>query len=188
LDPTTTGVTAASCSVANTVTITVAPSHTFAPGSLVNVSGVTNGGGGTVFNGGPFTVLAGSTATTFSYTQTCTAPDNSPGPFDRSAVTGGFVYSTYLGGSGLDFGNAIAVDPAVGTVWVAGSTQDAAPGNTFFSINALQGTATDLTNGFVARINAAGSAVDYSTYFGGLGGANSTNLAGLAADPTSGAV
>ena len=66
------------------------------------------------------------------------------------------IYSTYLGGPGADSANAIAVDDQ-GSVYIAGDAGKDFPGNTF-------------TNGghvFVAKINAAGSAIVFSMFLGG---------------------
>ncbi|HEU4388988.1 MAG TPA: SBBP repeat-containing protein, partial [Blastocatellia bacterium] len=77
----------------------------------------------------------------------------------------GLTYSTYLGGSSIDGGTAIAVDPT-GSACVTGFT-----GSTNFpTVASIQpafgGGAFDC---FVARLNAAGSSLDYSTYLGGRG-------------------
>ncbi len=77
-----------------------------------------------------------------------------------------FVYSTYLGGSGDDFAEGIAVD-AEGNAYVIGSTTS----RDFPTANALQpnygGGSIDA---FVAKLNPDGSALVYSTYLGGSGG------------------
>jgi hypothetical protein len=84
------------------------------------------------------------------------------------------VFSTFLGGSGRplpggsreinsgDTAFGIAVDPA-GNVYVAGT----ADSDNFPTVNALQPTLKGLQNAFVAKINASGSALVYSTYLGG---------------------
>jgi hypothetical protein len=83
------------------------------------------------------------------------------------------VYSTYLGGSGTDIGRAIAVES--GAAYVGGTTT-----STDFPVaNALQGTSGGGDDGFVAKINAAGSALDYSTY---LGGSATDAVLGIAVD------
>jgi hypothetical protein len=77
------------------------------------------------------------------------------------------VYSTYLGGSGQvdtcgDQGNGIAVDLG-GNAYVTGSTCSA----DFPTANALFSTFHGDFDAFVTKINAAGSALVYSTYLGG---------------------
>jgi hypothetical protein len=75
------------------------------------------------------------------------------------------VYSTYLGGSGGDYGYGIAVDSS-GNAYVTGLT-----GSTNFPlVNPLQPDYGGGTNdAFVAKINSSGSALVYSTYLGGCG-------------------
>lgn len=81
---------------------------------------------------------------------------------DGSAI----LYSTLFGGSGDDFGLAIAVD-ALGDAFVAGNTSST---DLHVSGNAAQsvygGGATDA---FLAELNPAGSALLYLTYLGGAG-------------------
>jgi hypothetical protein len=74
------------------------------------------------------------------------------------------VYSTYLGGSGIDGGTAIAVD-AAGSAYVAGFTAS----TNFPVANPIQATFGGSYDGFVARLSTSGSALDYSTYLGGNG-------------------
>lgn len=84
------------------------------------------------------------------------------------------VYSTYLGGIGVDYGNAIAVD-ASGSVYVCGTT-----GSTNFpTTTPISGTYQSNGDVFVAKINPAGSALVYSTY---LGGADLDEGFGIAVD------
>jgi hypothetical protein len=84
------------------------------------------------------------------------------------------VYSTYLGGTGIDQGNAIAVTQA-GLAFVTGSTassdfptQNPIQGVLGLSNNQLCGTAP-CSDAFVSQFNAAGTALTYSTYLGGNG-------------------
>jgi len=74
------------------------------------------------------------------------------------------VYSTYLGGSGLELANAIVVDGA-GSAYVAGFTDS----TNFPTANALQASYAGLNDAFVTKLNAAGTALVYSTYLGGSG-------------------
>jgi hypothetical protein len=73
------------------------------------------------------------------------------------------VYSTYLGGSGADWGNAIAVDSS-GNAYVTGATHSA----DFPTASAVQPiTGGGYQDSFVMKINPAGNALVYSTYLGG---------------------
>jgi hypothetical protein len=94
------------------------------------------------------------------------------GAYDRSAtlmIDPVLVYSTFLGGTDQDYGNAIAVDSS-GNAYVTGFT-----GSTNFpTANAFQGTFGGTSTGFggdafVTKLNPSGSAVVYSTYLGGSG-------------------
>lgn len=71
------------------------------------------------------------------------------------------VYATYLGGSAEESAFGIAVDSG-GNAYVVGSTASA----NFPTQGTLQGYAGN-TDAFVAKLNAAGSALVYSTYVGG---------------------
>jgi hypothetical protein len=87
--------------------------------------------------------------------------------FDASGTR--LIYSTLLGGSSNDGAAAIVVDGS-GDAYVTGSTQ-----STDFPLkNALQGfNASPGSNGqaYVSELNSGGSALVFSTYFGGSGGA-----------------
>ncbi len=72
------------------------------------------------------------------------------------------VYSTYLGGSGRDFGVGVAVD-GTGAAYVVGLT-DSIDFPTRNPIQAANGGGFDA---FVAKLNPSGSALAYSTYIGG---------------------
>jgi len=83
------------------------------------------------------------------------------------------VYSTYLGGSGEDWGYGIAVD-SVGNAYVTGETCS----DDFPTQVPLQ-PASSGSGIFVTKINASGSALVYSTY---LGGSSSDGGCGIAVD------
>jgi hypothetical protein len=73
-------------------------------------------------------------------------------------------YSTYLGGSASERGQAIAVD-AGGNAYIVGSTDSV----DFPTTNAFQTGLAGTVNAFVTKIAADGSALLYSTYLGGSG-------------------
>jgi beta-propeller repeat-containing protein len=73
------------------------------------------------------------------------------------------VYSTYLGGAGLDAGFEIALD-LFGAAYVTGSA-----GSLDFPVTAgaFQSTLGGVLDAFVTKLNQDGSALAYSTYLGG---------------------
>ena len=91
------------------------------------------------------------------------------GPYDasRPLIIDPVVlaYSTYLGGSGEDGGNGIAVD-AAGNAYVTGSTGSA---NFPTTTGAFQAALGGVRNAFVTKLNATGMTLAYSTYLGGSG-------------------
>jgi hypothetical protein len=66
------------------------------------------------------------------------------------------IYSTFLGGSGADAANAIAVDDQ-GSAYIVGEAGKDFPGSSF----------TSSAHVFVTKINPAGSAIVFSWFFGG---------------------
>ncbi len=87
------------------------------------------------------------------------------------------VYSTYLGGNSHDYVEGIAVD-AFGNAYVAGETGS----DNFPTANPIQATRNGSPNdAFVTKLNAAGSALVYSTYLGGSSG-DMTFGGGIAVD------
>jgi len=92
----------------------------------------------------------------------------------KLSATGSLVYSTYIGGSGEDSGNGIAID-ASGNIFVAGGTKSF----DFPTLGAYQNTLKGASNAFVLELNSTGSTLMYSTFLGGTG----TDVAnGLALD------
>jgi len=97
-----------------------------------------------------------------------------PGPefFDRvfyselNATGSALLYSTYLGGTGVDDGNAIALDGS-GNAYITGQTLSA---NFPTTAGAYKTTRSGIRDAFVAKIHPGGlGALDliYSTYLGG---------------------
>lgn len=93
----------------------------------------------------------------------------SKGPYDAfiaklNASGSALVYSTYLGGTGDDYVSGIAVD-SLANAYVTGLTIS----SDFPMQNAPQPTFGGYYDAFVTKLNAAGSALVYSTYLGGTG-------------------
>jgi hypothetical protein len=91
------------------------------------------------------------------------------GSFDafvaKFSAAGSLLYASYLGGSQTDEGRAIALD-AAGNIYVAGSTVQAGGPNDFpTTAGAFQTTPATNFTGFVTKLNPAGSALVWSTYF-----------------------
>ena len=84
------------------------------------------------------------------------------------------VYSTYLGGSGIDDGLAIAVDEQ-GSAYVAGDTNS----SNFPRQNPIQPALGGGFDAYFAKLTPAGTALVYSTY---LGGASDDYAYGVAVD------
>jgi hypothetical protein len=137
-------------------------------------SGFDSGSGIAVDGAGNAYVTGQASSTNFPTTNPPQASFGG-GAFDAfvtkiNAAGSALVYSTYLGGSGDDYGNGIAVDGS-GNAYVTGQTSS----TNFPTTNPIQGTyggsggSEFPGDAFVTKINAAGSALLYSTYLGGSG-------------------
>jgi RHS repeat-associated protein len=120
-------------------------------GVAVGRDGSTYVTGSTLLAGFPVTGSAGATGGTDAFVARV-APDGS-----------GLVYSTVLGGAGVDAGYGVAVD-AAGFAYAAGSTAGGFPTAAPFQ-GGYGGGASD---GFVASLTPAGG-LRYSSYVGGAG-------------------
>ncbi len=74
----------------------------------------------------------------------------------------GLLYSTFIGGSTEDYANSLVPDVAGGVV-VAGHTES----DNFPTTAGAYNTSLNGTDAFVARLNASGTGLLYSTYLGG---------------------
>ncbi|MFE0565521.1 SBBP repeat-containing protein, partial [Priestia megaterium] len=83
------------------------------------------------------------------------------------------IYSTYLGGIGIDQGSSIAIDTR-GNAYVTGSTSSpdfpVTPG-------AFDTTYNGNTDAFVTKLDPTGSDLIYSTYLGGIGSDSGVSIA-----------
>jgi uncharacterized protein (TIGR03437 family) len=131
---------------------------------------------GTAVQGFPTTTGAYQPALAPGMCQTSTLPLATPTPCPdafvmKLAADGSVAYATYLGGSGPDQANAIAVD-SQGNAWFTGQTVSP---NFPISSDALQTTfhgEVDLGpvqygDAFVAKLDPTGGKLLYSTYLGG---------------------
>jgi uncharacterized protein (TIGR03437 family) len=123
--------------------------------------------------------LTGSTGSTDFNTQSPFQPGYGGGDLDAfvtkiNPAGSALIYSSYLGGTQVEVGNAIAVD-AFGSCYVAGITASA----DFPVKNPLQTDSRGGNEGFITKVNPQGSATDYSTY---LGGSNDDRGYGIAVD------
>jgi hypothetical protein len=96
----------------------------------------------------------------------------------KFSANGTLVYSTYLGGDNQDAATAIAVDSS-GNAYITGGTSSSG----FPTINAYQPSLQGNSDAFVAKLNATGSALLYSTFLGGsLPGGAGTEAKSIAID------
>jgi archaellum component FlaF (FlaF/FlaG flagellin family) len=123
--------------------------------------------------------ITGQTSSTNFPTKNAIQPAYGGGEDDAfvtkiNAAGTGFVYSTYLGGSGLDAWGpvGIAVDTG-GNAYVTGLTESP----DFPTANAIQPTLNGTNDAYVTKINANGSALVYSTFLGGSSGDNGSAIA-----------
>ncbi|MGA7541144.1 MAG: SBBP repeat-containing protein [Steroidobacteraceae bacterium] len=138
-------------------------------------SGANNGVSALAIDSAGDAYVAGSTNST-DFPTTAQAIQGSLRGLNNVVVTelnpsgNGLVYSTYLGGSGYDSEDALAID-ASGDAYVAGSTNS----SDFPLVHPFQSTNYESANGstnptaFVAKIAAGGTTLDYSSYLGGSG-------------------
>jgi photosystem II stability/assembly factor-like uncharacterized protein len=98
------------------------------------------------------------------------------GDYDRSlplVIDPILSYSTYLGASGNEYVSCIAVDSA-GNAYIAGR---ASSDNFPVTPGAFRSVSVGLTEVFVAKLNASGNALLYSTYIGGFDEESSSGIA-----------
>ena len=104
-----------------------------------------------------FPVTAGAFQTSYNAVEAAFAAKVNP-------AGNALVYSTYLGGSGFNWANGLAV-AANGSAYVAGYTSSF----DFPTAAPVQASLNGLYDAFVSVFNAAGNALSFSTYYGGSG-------------------
>jgi hypothetical protein len=133
-----------------------------------------DGGAITVDSDGNAYVGGTTASTNFPGANTSTIQATNGGGFNDgfvvkfNALGSALLYSTYLGGNGYDEVNGIAIDTAR-NAYVVGYTDSP----DFPTASPLQASRNGFGNdAFVSKLNAAGSALVYSTYLGGSGGSD----------------
>lgn len=94
----------------------------------------------------------------------CSNASNSDAFITKLNPSGGFLYSTYLGGNAYDYAQAVAVD-GNGNAYVTGGTNS----TTFPTQTPVQASSGGAYDAFVSKLSADGSVLLYSTYLGGGG-------------------
>ena len=85
----------------------------------------------------------------------------------------GLVYSTFIGGSGADYCSGIAID-SDGAAYMTGYTPSSDFPTTAGAYDTIYNTNTDA---FVAKLNATGATLVYSTFLGGAGADSGNGIA-----------
>ena len=122
------------------------------------------------------TYLAGVT-NSYDFPTTSEAHDRTPNHSQESLDGDAFVsklnpegsalvYSTYLGGSGLDYIHGIALD-AAGSAYLCGSTDQAGPTAFPTTPGAFDSTHNGRPDAFFSQLGPRGSKLVYSTFLGG---------------------
>jgi Beta-propeller repeat len=114
----------------------------------------------------------------------CTNSDSNAFVTVVNANGSGYVYSTFLGGNGIDSGSGIAVD-STGNAYVTGTTTSTNFPTTTGALQTAFGSGA--SDAFITKINPAGSAFVYSTYLGGGGANTASGGEGIAIDGSSNA-
>ena len=86
--------------------------------------------------------------------------------------TGLLMYSTFLGGTGFDWGSGIGIDTS-GNAYVAGYTSSV----DFPQAGAVQASFGGMYDAFSAKLNPTGNTLSFSSYFGGTGSDSANAIA-----------
>ncbi len=86
-----------------------------------------------------------------------------------------FMFATYLGGTGIEYGEGLTLDPAGNPVIVGSTSSSDFPVKGGMQ-SALGGSGGYATNGFITKLSSAGDRILASTYFGGQGNGALVNI------------
>lgn len=141
-------------------------------------AGAPETGNGIAIDSSGYAYIAGATSSlnfpTFNAMKSSLSGSEDAFVLKLSVSGSALVYSTYLGGSSVDLATAIAVD-STGRTYVAGYTAS----SDFAVARAVQPSKGGSYDGFVARLNGAGSVLEMGTF---IGGAGSDSAYGIALD------
>ncbi|MDO8631355.1 MAG: SBBP repeat-containing protein [Phycisphaerales bacterium] len=164
--------------------------NVFGGGANESGNGIAVDALGAVYVTGQTTSIAVNTFPIFATVATAAQPTAGGGASQayvtKFTAAGALVYSTYLGGTGIAFGNAIAID-GNRNAYVTGRT-----GSEFFTAveigagtwaAAFKPTITGAEDAFMAKLNPDGNAFLYKTYVGGSGLDAGTGIAVDGATP-----
>lgn len=125
--------------------------------------------------------LSGRTSSTNFPTETAFQASNagSADVFIAKLSAGGssLLYSTYLGGTGGDYGYGLALD-ASGAAYVTGYTSS----SDFPTLNGYQSALAGVQDAFITKLAGDGSSLVYSTYLGGSNSEYALEGNGIAVD------
>ncbi len=114
--------------------------------------------------------LTGSTKsldfdTTLGAFQTTALGDDDVFVSKLNSTGSNLIFSTYIGGSTKDISNSIAIDN-LGNSYITGNTNSS---NYITTSGAFQTTNAGVYDAFITKLNATGTAIIFSSYFGGSG-------------------
>ena len=130
-------------------------------------TGTTDEGMAIAVDGGGYAYVVGSTNSTNFPRVNAYQNTHQGGTMDAfltkvSPSGNAFVFSTYVGGNGADYGLAIVLD-ANGNPYIAGQTTSL----NFPTLDPLQATNAGVQDAFIARFNSSGSTLLWGSYLGG---------------------
>lgn len=136
------------------------------------ISAITTDSAGNTYVVGSRQLVTGGTVTLNSSTNLGAGTDVFVSKLDPS---GNLLFTDTFAGKGVDTGTAITLD-ASGNIYIGGTTTSP----DFPLSEALQTQSNSKGTGFIVKVSNDGTAILYSTYFGGVHGASS--VSGLATD------
>jgi hypothetical protein len=98
-------------------------------------------------------------------------------------TTGAQVYATYLGGTGVAYGKAIAVDSSARAYVTGYAGDDFVDVVTYPSSKVFKNTVTGAEDAFIAQLDPSGTSFLYKTYIGGNNNDRGTGIAVDGASP-----